>query len=169
VRARPAPPVRRPPASTASTYAGRMGAREDWWDDPGDDLVLHPPRTEQPPPRRDPGTADLVATVLLLGTAVLASPVAWFAVLIGQLAFAACAQPSPGCATDSGDVGTTIAGWHLVLTLVVLVAGVAGSVGRRVRRRTGWPVALATLVGVLVVFAAAVVAIQVASGGNLFR
>ncbi|MGN6409637.1 MAG: DUF6264 family protein [Curtobacterium sp.] len=144
-----------------------MGAREDWWDDPGDDLVLHPPRADPAPPPRHPGSVDLVATVLLLGAAVLVSPAAWFAVLIGQLAFAACAQP-PGCTTADGDAGTTIGSWHLVLTLVVLVAGVAGSVGRRARRRTGWPVALATLVGVLVVFAGAVVAIQVASGENLF-
>ncbi len=167
MRARPAPPVRRPLASTAPTYAGCMGAREDWWDDPGDDLVLHPPRAEQAPPPRDPGSVDLVATVLLLGAAVLVSPAAWFGVLIGQLAFAGCAQPSPGC-SSADDPGAAVRNWHLVLTLVVLVAGVVGSIARRARRRTGWPVALATLVGVLVVFAGALVAIQVASGGNLF-
>ncbi|MFJ7289390.1 hypothetical protein ACQXVK_14325 [Curtobacterium sp. AB451] len=145
-----------------------MGAREDWWDDPGDDLELHPERPVERPARPAPGVGDLVATVLLLGAAVLVSPAAWFAVLVGQLAFAACAQPTPGCAAGDGDVGTTIEAWHLVLTAVVLVVGIAGSVARRGRRRTGWPVALTTLVGVLLVFAGAVVALQVASGGNLF-
>jgi type IV secretory pathway VirB2 component (pilin) len=61
-----------------------------------------------------------------------------------------------------------VACWHVALTLVVLVAGIVWSVARRVRRRTGWPVALVTLLGVLGVFAGAVVALQVASGGNLF-
>jgi len=167
VRARPAPPVRHPRSSTAVAYGGRVGAREDWWDDPGDDLELHPARAERVRTAQVPGTADTVATVLLLGAAVLVSPVAWFAILIGQLAFTGCALPDPGCAT-APDRGTIVAGWHLALTIVVLVAGIVGAVARRVRRRTGWPVALATLLGVLGVFAGAVVALQVASGGNLF-
>ncbi len=166
MRARPAPPVRRPLASTAPAYAGCMGAREDWWDDPGDDLVLHPPRAVRAQPRRDPGPADLVVTGLLLGVAVLVGVGAWFAVLVGQLAFTACAEPSPGCGPVD-DPGAVVRNWHLALTLVVLVAGIVGSIARRARRRTGWPVALSTLVGVLVVFAGAVTAMQVASGANL--
>jgi hypothetical protein len=144
-----------------------VGAREDWWDDPGDDLGLHPARAVRVRTAREPGIADHVATVLLLGAAVLVSPVAWFGIVIGQLAFTGCALPDPACAT-APDRGAIVACWHLALTLVVLVAGIVWSVARRVRRRTGWPVALVTLLGVLGVFAGAVVALQVASGGNLF-
>ena len=157
------PPGRRRRASTAVAYGGRVGAREDWWDDPGDDLDLGRRRTVPARPRPSPGLADFVASVLLLGAAVLASPAAWFAVVIGQLAFTACADSSAQCDVGGGEA---VRNWHLVGTLVVLVGGIGGTVARRSRGRTGWPVALATLLGVVVVFVVAIVTIQVLTGGR---
>ncbi|WP_439692636.1 hypothetical protein ACRQ4B_17360 [Curtobacterium sp. SP.BCo] len=141
-----------------------MGARENWWDDPGDDLELHPGRAPRDRTRRPPGAADLVATGLLLGAALLTAPAAWFAVVIGQLALAACAEPAPACDLR---VGPAVSTWHPIATVVVLVAGVVWSIARRARQRRGWPTALATLLGVVVVFLAAAGTIQVASGGRL--
>ncbi|GAA3342611.1 hypothetical protein GCM10017714_31760 [Curtobacterium pusillum] len=141
-----------------------MGERADWWDGPGDDVDLHPERSVRSRSPRDPGTVDLVATVLLLGTAVLATPAAWFAVVISQMAFDACSEPSTTC---DFRTGSAVGIWHPVATIGVLVVGICWMVARHLRRRSGWPVALATLIGVVVVFLAAAVTIQIASGGHL--
>ncbi|WFR67063.1 hypothetical protein P9139_21405 [Curtobacterium flaccumfaciens] len=54
-----------------------------------------------------------------------------------------------------------------VATIGVLGVGICWSVARRLRGRAGWPIAVATLLGVIAVFLAAVTTIQIASGGHL--
>ncbi len=55
--ARTAPPVRQRCPSTAVGSGGRVGARGDWWDDPGDDLDLHPTSALTPRSQHVPGAA----------------------------------------------------------------------------------------------------------------
>lgn len=147
----------------ANAYRGSVGERLDWWGEP-DDGVPELGRSARVRPRRAPGIVDLVATVLVLGTAVMASPAAWFAVVIGQMAFDACSESSAGCHVRAGSA---VGVWHPVATIGVLVVGICWAVGRRLRGRAGWPIAVATLLGVIAVFLAAVITIQVASGGHL--
>ncbi len=137
-----------------------MGERLDAWDDPGDDLVLRPTRT-----RRKPGAIDLTVTIAALAVSYLAAPAAWGAVVISQMAFDACAMPSPGC---DDRAGSAVLVWHPTVTAVVLVLGTCWAVVRRARGRAASLVGLGTLAGVVVTFLAAEVVTHIASAGHLF-
>lgn len=137
-----------------------MGERLDAWDDPGDELALRPERVH-----RKPGAIDLTVTIAALAVSYLAAPAAWFAVVISQMAFDACAMPSPGC---DHRAGSAVLIWHPTVTVVVLVLGTCWAVVRRARGRAASLVALGTLAGVVVTFLAAEVVTHIASAGHLF-
>ncbi|WP_420365426.1 hypothetical protein AAEP80_18200 [Curtobacterium sp. L3-7] len=137
-----------------------MGERLSAFDDPGDDLALRPARAQ-----RKPGAVDLTVTIAALAVSYLAAPAAWFAVVISQMAFDACAMPSPGC---DYRAGSAVLVWHPTVTVLVLVLGTCWAVARRVRGRATSLVGLGTLAGVVVTFLAAEVVTHTASAGHLF-
>jgi uncharacterized BrkB/YihY/UPF0761 family membrane protein len=137
-----------------------MGERLSAFDDPGDDLALRPARAQ-----RKRGAIDLAVTIAALAVSYLATPAAWFAVVISQMAFDACAMPSPGC---DYRAGSAVLVWHPTVTVVVLVLGTCWAVVRRVRGRATSLVGLGTLAGVVVTFLAAEIVTHIASAGHLF-
>jgi hypothetical protein len=106
-----------------------------------------------------------VATVVTLSLAYLVSPVAWFWVLLSQMAFDGCSSETASCDHETGTVALI---GHPLITAAVIVLGTHWSVVRRRKRRLASAVALGTLGGVIAVFFAAEFATQLASGGRLF-
>jgi hypothetical protein len=109
--------------------------------------------------------ADLAATLVTFSLAYLASLVAWFWVLLSQMAFDGC---SSGTASCNYEAGTVVLIGHPLITATVIVFGTHWSVLRRRKRRLASAGGLGTLGGVLAVFFVAELATQLASGGRLF-
>lgn len=150
----------RVPAPAPVTVVG-TGERLDWWHEPDDDEGASPVRAVRP--RRAPGPVDRTVTIVTTVAAFVLAPVAWFAVVIGQMAFTGCSSE----ATCAYDVGSVVTVAHPIVTAVVAVLGRCWATVRRRRGRSSWGVGLGTLVAVLAVFAAAVLVTDVASGGHL--
>ncbi|WIB78997.1 hypothetical protein DEJ28_07835 [Curtobacterium sp. MCPF17_002] len=108
---------------------------------------------------------DLVVTSVSLAAAYVAAPVAWFWVVLSQMAFDGCSGRIVRC---SFDVGTVVVIGHPIVTATVAVIGTCWSAVRRRRHRPTWFVGLATLGSVLGAFVAAEFVTHVASSGHLF-
>lgn len=109
--------------------------------------------------------ADLAVTAASLVMAYLATAVAWFWVLLSQMAFDGCAAETAHCNYQAGSI--VLIG-HPLITIAALAFGSHWAVARRRERRLASFVGLSTLGGVIVIFFVAEFATHVASGGRSF-
>ncbi|MEG8035200.1 hypothetical protein QP157_07695 [Sphingomonas sp. LR61] len=141
--------------------------RNHQWLGPDEDAYLRParaqPRTPYVPTK--PGAIDLVVTAVTLAVTYVAAPLAWFWVVLSQMAFVGCTDTARNCNDDASSV--VLIAYPLV-SGVIAVVGTCWVVARRRRWQPGSFAALGTLAGLLAAFVVAEFVTDVASGGYLF-
>lgn len=102
---------------------------------------------------------DVALSILLL---ILTALIGLFGAVLATVTFATLGTCVGGCSLDGATSALFLAGTAAVL---VVAAGVIGTVVALVRRRRGWWVALLTLLGVILVWVAGFLFYGVAVSG----